>query len=115
MTCTSYHLHSERRTPQKSLRKTNRYGSRALLQFGPRLLCRSSIAELCLLRTALTARVSRRIAFRAGLLGSLRTVLASAPLALVLADASSAALPARAPLALVLPAHLPSALLAQVR
>jgi len=52
----------------------------------PRLLSRSAFPEPCLLRTALTTRVTRSTALRAGLLGLLQALLAPAPDALVLAD-----------------------------
>ena len=78
----------------------------------PRLLGRSSFPEPCLPRTALTARVSRSTAVRAGLLSLLLALLAPAPDALVLADASPAAILARAPDALVLADASPAAILA---
>jgi len=70
----------------------------------PRLLSRSSFPEPCLPRTALTDRVLRSNTWRAGLLRWLHTILAPAPDALVLADASPAAIPALASPALVLAA-----------
>ena len=82
----------------------------------PRLLSRSTFPEPCLPRTALTARVSRSTALRAGLLSLLLALLALAPDALVLADASPVAILAPAPLALVLaeggPKGRPAAILA---
>ena len=68
----------------------------------PRLLSRSSFPEPCLPRTALTGRVSRWGALRAGLLSLLLALLAPAPDALVLADGPPAAILAPAPNALVL-------------
>ena len=68
----------------------------------PRLLSRSTFPEPCLPRTALTGRVSRWGALRAGLLSLLLALLAPAPDALVLADGPAAAILARAPPALVL-------------
>ena len=68
----------------------------------PRLPSHSTFPEPCLLRAALTARVSRSTALRAGRLSLLLALLALAPDALVLADASPAAILALAPDALVL-------------
>jgi hypothetical protein len=66
----------------------------------PRLLGGSiSFPEPCYPRTALIARVSRLTAMRAGFLSLLDTLLAAAPDALVLADASPAAILAPAPAA----------------
>ena len=82
----------------------------------PRLLSRSTFPEPCLPRTALTARVSRSTALRAGLLSLLLALLAPASDALVLADASPVAILARAPFPLVLaecgPKGRPAAILA---
>ena len=68
----------------------------------PRLLRCSGVPEPCFPRTALTTRFSRSTALRAGLVSLLHAMLALAPDALVLADASPAALLAPAPSALVL-------------
>ena len=68
----------------------------------PRLLSRSSFPEPCLPRAALATRVSRPSALRAVFLGLALAILAPAPDALVLADASPVAILAPAPDALVL-------------
>ena len=68
----------------------------------PRLLSHSTFPEPCLFRAALTARVSKSTALRAGRLSLLLALLAPAPDALVLADGPPAAILARAPDALVL-------------
>ena len=68
----------------------------------PRLLSRASSLEPRLRRTALATRVPRSTALLAHLVSLLHAILALAPDALVLADATPVAILARAPDALVL-------------